>query len=74
MTASSEPTLNDILQPIAQQVEQDLSDWLTDDDAPPELAEAMRYAVLGGGKRLRPGLVYLAAQAVGGEADPSVRR
>ncbi|MCM2129487.1 (2E,6E)-farnesyl diphosphate synthase [Larsenimonas rhizosphaerae] len=31
------------------------------------LEEAMRYSVLGGGKRLRPVLVYAAGQAVGGD-------
>ncbi|HEU4669868.1 MAG TPA: farnesyl diphosphate synthase [Dyella sp.] len=33
--------------------------------APAELHRAMRYAVLGGGKRLRPLLVYAAAHALG---------
>ena len=33
------------------------------------LREAMAYAVLGGGKRMRPLLVWLACEAVGGEAD-----
>ena len=33
--------------------------------SPTELHRAMRYAVLGGGKRLRPLLVYAAAQALG---------
>ena len=33
------------------------------------LASAMRYAVLGGGKRLRPRLVYAAGRAVGAEVD-----
>ncbi|AGA31490.1 polyprenyl synthetase family protein [Singulisphaera acidiphila] len=36
---------------------------------PPRLSEAMRYSVLGGGKRLRPILCLLAAEACG--ADPS---
>jgi len=35
---------------------------------PPRLAEALAYALLGGGKRLRPALVLASAQAVGGEA------
>jgi farnesyl diphosphate synthase len=35
------------------------------DQSPAELHRAMRYAVLGGGKRLRPLLVYAAAQALG---------
>jgi geranylgeranyl pyrophosphate synthase len=33
--------------------------------SPPRLYEAMRYAVLGGGKRVRPTLVYASAQAIG---------
>jgi geranylgeranyl diphosphate synthase type II len=36
---------------------------------PPRLAEAMRYSVLGGGKRLRPILALMAAEACG--ADPA---
>jgi geranylgeranyl diphosphate synthase, type II len=35
--------------------------------APHALIEAMEYAVLGGGKRLRPQLAYAAAEAVGGD-------
>ena len=34
-----------------------------------KLAEAMRYAVLSGGKRLRPALVLAVAEACGGEAE-----
>jgi len=37
-------------------------------DAPETLLSAMRYAVLGGGKRIRPLLVLAACRAVGGEA------
>ncbi|MCB1634313.1 MAG: polyprenyl synthetase family protein, partial [Xanthomonadales bacterium] len=33
--------------------------------APERLHEAMRYAVLGGGKRMRPLLVYAAGSALG---------
>ncbi len=39
-------------------------------DCPPRLAEAMRYSVLAGGKRLRPALALMAAEACG--ADPAV--
>jgi farnesyl diphosphate synthase len=41
-----------------------LSTWI-DDSAPAGLGEAMRYAVLDGGKRLRPLLVLATAEAVG---------
>jgi farnesyl diphosphate synthase len=53
------------------QVEQALDDWVSlrattapDHQAPADLMEAMRYAVLDGGKRLRPMLVLASAQAV----------
>jgi len=38
-------------------------------DAPVELHKAMRYAVLGGGKRLRPVLVYATGSALGATAE-----
>ena len=44
-------------------VEQALSAWVAP-DAPAGLGEAMRYAVLDGGKRLRPLLVLAASEAV----------
>ncbi|MFY7866179.1 polyprenyl synthetase family protein [Roseateles sp.] len=42
-------------------------------DAPAGLGEAMRYAVLDGGKRLRPLLVLATCEAVGGSADAAMR-
>jgi geranylgeranyl diphosphate synthase type II len=39
------------------------------DDTPSRLAEAMRYAVLGDGKRVRPLLAVAAFEAVGGVGD-----
>ncbi|NMM76108.1 polyprenyl synthetase [Acidovorax sp. SRB_14] len=55
-----------------QQVEQALSRWVGT-DAPAGLGEAMRYAVLDGGKRLRPLLVLAARDAVAA-ADGGVRQ
>jgi farnesyl diphosphate synthase len=57
--------LNDWMGLHLHQVEQALKQWI-DPEAPAGLGEAMRYAVLDGGKRLRPLLVLAAAQAVGG--------
>ncbi|OZI48104.1 polyprenyl synthetase family protein [Bordetella genomosp. 5] len=49
----------------AQHVEHVLDDFLPAADVlPARLHEAMRYAVLGGGKRVRAALVYAAGQAV----------
>jgi geranylgeranyl diphosphate synthase type II len=39
---------------------------------PSRLAYAMRYSLLGGGKRLRPVLCVMAAEACGGEAEPTL--
>ncbi len=41
-------------------------------DAPPRLLEACRHAVLGGGKRMRPQLCILSAEAVGGTAEEAL--
>ena len=61
-------------------VEQALDSWVTaeapaglDHGAPAALVEAMRYAVLDGGKRLRPLLVLAACEAVGGNGHAALR-
>ncbi|MDR0275271.1 MAG: polyprenyl synthetase family protein [Burkholderiaceae bacterium] len=54
------------------QVERALSDWVRA-DAPAGLGQAMRYAVLDGGKRLRPLLVLAAAEAVRGNPQAALR-
>ncbi|MFG6449063.1 polyprenyl synthetase family protein [Roseateles sp. BYS180W] len=54
------------------QVEQALDAWVCP-EAPAGLGEAMRYAVLGAGKRLRPLLVLAAAQAVRGQYAAALR-
>jgi farnesyl diphosphate synthase len=53
-------------------VERALDRWVPA-DAPAGLGEAMRYAVLDGGKRLRPLLVLATCQAVGGHAPAALR-
>jgi farnesyl diphosphate synthase len=53
-------------------VEQALSSWVAA-DAPAGLGQAMRYAVLDGGKRLRPLLVLAASEAVGGQPQAALR-
>ena len=57
--------------PQLLRVEQALSHWVAA-DAPAGLGEAMRYAVLDGGKRLRPLLVLAAREALA-PADGAVR-
>ncbi len=53
-------------------VEQALSQWVPE-QAPGGLGAAMRYAVLDGGKRLRPLLVLAAVEAVDGHAEAGLR-
>lgn len=69
---SRNPTerLNRVLPGYQRQVEEALGRVLPPADTPPaRLHEAMRYAVLGGGKRLRPVLVYATGEALG--LDPA---
>lgn len=53
-------------------VEQALARWISP-AGPGGLGEAMRYAVLDGGKRLRPLLVLAACDAVGGNPNAALR-
>jgi farnesyl diphosphate synthase len=53
-------------------VEDALSEWVVA-EAPAGLGEAMRYAVLDGGKRLRPLLVLAASEAVQGNRKAAMR-
>ena len=59
-------------EPHLARVEAALSRWVGV-DAPVLLGDAMRYAVLDGGKRLRPLLVMAASEAVHGRPDAALR-
>ncbi|WP_293751545.1 polyprenyl synthetase family protein [Limnohabitans sp. Rim8] len=56
------------MQPHLDRVENTLSEGI-EAHSPAALGEAMRYAVLDGGKRLRPLLVLATAEAVGGASN-----
>src|SRR6478735_8175165 len=58
--------------PHLANVETAMSRWVGI-DGPPPLGDAMRYAVLDGGKRLRPLLVLAASEAAGGEPQAALR-
>jgi len=49
-------------------VDSHLEDYLKSCDCEPKLGEAMRYSLLGDGKRIRPILAIAAAEACGGDA------
>ncbi|KRA34980.1 geranyl transferase [Rhodanobacter sp. Root627] len=66
MPPTTPSRLNPNLEALILRAEQALDHRLPPaDQSPADLHRAMRYAVLGGGKRLRPLLVYAAAQALG---------
>jgi len=66
LNPNSEPGLGPALQALILRAEQALEHCLPPaSESPVELHQAMRYAVLGGGKRLRPLLVHAAAHALG---------
>jgi len=56
--------LEGLLAPYARRSEEQLARLLVEPETPPALAEAMRYCMLAGGKRLRPAIVWLSAEAV----------
>jgi len=64
------PALQNYLEACRERVETALTQTLPAGNRPPSaLHEAMRYATLGAGKRIRPVLVYAAGKAVGVTPD-----
>ena len=61
----SEPDLAAYLDDLRRTIDYALERAVTPHDTPALLDEAMRYALMGGGKRLRPCLTLAAAEAVG---------
>ena len=65
-------TLVNLTRPYAEMVEQKLKDYLSKLNGPSKLVEAMSYAGLGPGKRLRPVLVLMSNEACNGESGPAL--
>jgi len=61
--------LKSLLTSYKERTEQQLEALLTQDSIDPILQRSMQYALLNGGKRVRPTLVYLVNQLLGGELD-----
>src|SRR5262249_16231573 len=55
----------DLLAGLAREVDGFIDGWLDQAKLPENLREAVKYGVLGGGKRLRPALILLSAKALG---------
>lgn len=71
--ASSDQSIQVRLAPLREMVEQALENYLEPrEGCPARLADAMRYSVLAPGKRLRPILTLLAAEAVGGDPQSAL--
>lgn len=58
-------TLRDALLTEQQKIDTALASYVDGIDAPTRLVDAMRYVLLGGGKRIRPVLVLATARALG---------
>jgi geranylgeranyl pyrophosphate synthase len=67
MTLQHSQTLNEFLLQSQTRVNQSLKQILSQSIPSHKLLEAMRYASLDGGKRIRPMLVYASAKAVGAQ-------
>jgi len=71
--------LEELLGPYACRAAEQLARLMVEPGAPAELAEAMRYCIMFGGKRLRPAIVWMSAEAVasgpqgGVDADSAAR-
>src|ERR1700722_633886 len=61
--------LNSILKPYQQQIEQKLQESIEQLGAKSKLRDACEYALLNGGKRFRPILVIMIANALGKKFD-----
>ncbi|HEU0032453.1 MAG TPA: polyprenyl synthetase family protein [Kofleriaceae bacterium] len=72
-TGTAPPALATFLDEVRALVDRDLEHRLAvPADDPGRLVEAMRYAALGGGKRLRPAVLIAAAQACGGARETAL--
>ena len=73
MTISAAEDIRALLKQSADEVNLALDARLADlDPCPPTLAEAMRYSLHAGGKRLRPILVLWCCEACGGDRDQAM--
>ena len=70
ITRASPDAFAERLDHYRRRVDQKLADVLgADHEVPERLLDAMRYSVLGGGKRVRPLLVYASGELVGADEE-----
>jgi geranylgeranyl pyrophosphate synthase len=71
ITRASTDAFAQRLERYRSRVDEKLAEVLrSDEDIPARLLEAMRYSVLGGGKRVRPLLVYASGELIDAELQP----
>ncbi|MAT14192.1 MAG: farnesyl-diphosphate synthase [Planctomyces sp.] len=69
----SSTELESTLASLQQRIEPELERYLQlSTDCPDRLRESMQYSLMAGGKRLRPALVLIAAEACGAELDAAL--
>ena len=62
--------IEDALDQYANRINQQLENFLPEvHESPTKLHQAMRYAILGGGKRIRPALLYATGEALGSDLE-----
>lgn len=66
------PSTMDFLETCRRRVDAELDRRIASGSASERLQEAMRYSVLGGGKRIRPALTLAAASALGQSTDAAL--
>jgi geranylgeranyl diphosphate synthase type II len=70
MEAIHEPNIEEYLARRADEVNRWIDLLVPPESTPPQtIHQAMRYSLLGGGKRLRPGLVLMSGEAFGASVD-----
>ena len=73
MAQTSDLTLREIADPLRQRVNASLGGYCTPSEGfPDDLLQAIRYSLLAPGKRLRPILVLMAAEACGASDDEAM--
>ena len=70
--ATTNSEMASLIRPYAEMVEQKLRDYLDRLAGPSRLLEAMTYAGLGPGKRVRPALVLMCNEACDGKTEPAL--
>ena len=64
--------LTTLVGPYAEPVDRRLREYLKGLDGPEPLIDAICYAALAPGKRIRPALVLMSAEACGGQREPAL--